>query len=72
MIIEVFVTQRQPINPLRQQLLHRVIHVRRLPPIAKALGEAGRQTQAGIHLSHQQHAAIAGERSAGKIGRDFS
>jgi hypothetical protein len=72
MVIEVFVTQDQAINPLRQQLLHRVIHVHRLPGIAKAPGQAGRQTQAGVHLSHQQHAPIAGERAAGKIGHDFS
>ena len=72
MIIEVFVTQGQTGEALRQQLLHGVIHINLLPDIGETLGHALGQPEVGIHLAQQQHAAIAGERAAGKIGRDLA
>ena len=51
MIIEIFVAQRQPINPLRQQLLHRVIDKNLVANIIEALGQRLGQSQIGIHLA---------------------
>ena len=67
MVVEVLVAQRQSVGPLRQQLPHRVVHIKLLAPIVEALGQALGQTQTGVHLAQQQHAAIAGERAAGKV-----
>ena len=51
MIIEIFVAQRQPINPLGQQFLHRVIDKNLVANIVEALGQRLGQPQIGIHLA---------------------
>ena len=71
-IVEVFVTQGQPKNPLRQQLAHRVIHKHLLAVVAKTLGQVVGQAQLAVHLPQQQDPAIAGEVAAGKIGHHLA
>jgi hypothetical protein len=72
MIIDICVPQRLGIDTLRQQLGQGVIHKHLLALIPKALRQSISQTQVVIHLAQQQHAAIAGERAAGKIGHDLA
>ncbi len=72
MVVEVFIAQRLPVEPLRQQLRHRVFDKNRVALIAKAGGQSGQQPELLIDLAQEQHAAIAGERPAGKIGDYFS
>jgi len=71
-IVEVFITQRQPIEPLGQQLLERVIDKTLIAGIDKASRQRAGQTQAVINLAQEQDAAVAGERAAGKIGHDLT
>jgi hypothetical protein len=40
--------------------------------IAEATRQPVRQAQGPIHLAKQEHAAVAGEGAAGKVGHDFS
>jgi hypothetical protein len=56
MIVELFVTQRQPIEALRQQLRHRVIHINLLARLAETLGHAVRETKIDVHLAQEQRA----------------
>jgi hypothetical protein len=68
MIVEVFITQCQAVDPLAHQLPHRVIHINLLAPVGKTFGQPLGQTQRGVGLAQQEHAAIAGKRATGKIG----
>ena len=72
MIIEVFVTQSQAVEPLGHQLLDRVIGITQIAPVSEAGRQRSRQSQALINLAQQQNAPVAGERAAGKIGDYFS
>ena len=72
MIVKIFVAQRHPVNPLRQQLLDRVIYKTTIPQIPKAIRQFQHQPQVVIHLAQQEYTPIAGKASAGKIGHNFS
>jgi len=71
-IVEIFVTQGQPINPLGQQLPHRMIHINLLPAVVEALGQTLRQPEVDVHLPQEQCASIAGEGAAGEIGHHMA
>ena len=71
-IVEVFITQGQPIEPLGQQLREGVIDKALIASIGKTTGQGAGETQAMIDLAQEQDAAVAGEKTAGKIGHDFA
>jgi hypothetical protein len=71
-IVDVFVAQCQPIDPLGQHLRHRVINKYLLALVFKTLGQRQGQAQVGIHLPQQQYTPITGERATGKIGYDLA
>src|SRR5437762_4179807 len=68
MIIQILVSQRQTVDPLRQQLLHRMLHKNRVAPIQKALGQPRQQVQPPVGLPQQQPTAVSGQRSSIETG----
>lgn len=71
-IVEVFLTQGQPVQALGQELFHGMVHIRLRARIVEAPGQGSRQAQARIDLAQEQRAAIAGECPAGKIRDHFA
>jgi len=71
-IVEVFVTQGQPLKALREQFFQLVIDKARVSLIVEALGQRAHDAQAAVDLAQQQRAAVGGERAAREIGHDFS
>jgi hypothetical protein len=71
-IVEVFVAQGQPFEPLRQEFFQPVLDKAWVALIVEALGQRPRHAQAVIDLAQQQRPTVAGERAAGEIGHDFS
>jgi len=71
-IVEIFVAERQAIDPLRQQLRQRVIDKPLVAVVGKAGGQRAGQTEAGADPAQEGQAAIGGERAAGKIDRDLA
>src|SRR5689334_17970938 len=68
MIIDVFVAQRQTIDPLCQHLLYRVLNPLRLPSVKKTGGQWAKQVQPLLRLSQQQRSAIGGDGSTIESG----
>jgi hypothetical protein len=69
---DILITKCQTINPLTQQAHQSVITT--CPPtfIRQCLRYLGRQSQATIHLTQQQGAAVAADVTTSKIGLNFS
>src|SRR2546426_3078890 len=70
-VIQVFVAQRQSVNPLRQHLVQLM-----LDPLPSAVvGEAGRdalqQTNLAVRLAQQQPTAVGGQLAAIKSPHDL-
>ena len=57
-IIESFVTQGQPIKPLRQQLPHGVIDLYLLTGIPETSGQPLRHPEVGVHLPPEKSTAL--------------
>jgi len=72
MIIEILVTQRQPMHALREQLRDAVLDKARLAPVAEARRERAGHSQAVIDLPQQQCAPVAAQMTAGKIRHHFA
>ena len=72
MVIEIFITQRQPVEPLGQQLGQRMIDEAGVARVVETGGQRAGQAQAVIDLTEQEHAAVAGEVAPGKIGDDLA
>jgi len=62
-VVQVFVAQRQPINPLRHQFSNRVLHLLWDPMVSKAGREALDDPRPLLHLAQQQPARVRGHRS---------
>ena len=71
-VIEILVTQRQPVKPLGQKLGQRMINKAGVARIAETGGQRAGQTQAVIDLAQQQHAAVTGEVAGGEVGDDLA
>lgn len=72
MIVAIFVTQRPPLEALRQPRRHRVIHINLLSPVAQTMGQALRQPEVDVPWAQEPSAPVAGECAAGEIGHHFS
>jgi hypothetical protein len=66
MIMEVFITQGQPVHTLRHHLCHRMFHQRWIAPIQKAPRQPRQQFHPSVGLAQQQTAGIAADRAAVK------
>src|SRR3954463_3791543 len=71
-IIDVFITERQTIDPLCQHLPDGMLDPMLLPPIEKTGGEPRQQVQALFSLPQQQTPGIGGDRPAIKAGHNLS
>jgi hypothetical protein len=71
-VVDVFIAQGLTVNPLGQQLRHRVFDLDLIAVIAKAAGQPSCESERKIDLAQEQAAAVGREGAAGKIGNDFS
>jgi hypothetical protein len=69
-VVEVFITQGQSVNPLPQQAQAIVVNTGLAPWILQDPGDRFGQAQATVDLLQQQHAAIGSDVTALKIGFD--
>ena len=65
-IVEVFVSQRQRVDPLRDQLSHPVFDAPRIAAVLETGRQARQQVDALVHLAQQQRAAIGADHPAVK------
>ena len=71
-VVDILVAQRLGVKALGDELLQGVLDKDRIAPVAKASGQPPRQPEGPIGLAQEQHAAVAGECAAGKIGHDLA
>ena len=69
-VVEVLVAQRDPEDPLAQQVHQPVPHLAALTTVRQPACHRRRQTKQAISLAQQQHAAIARHISASEIRLD--
>ena len=66
MLVQVCVAQRQRLDPLPHQFLHRVLAARRVARVAKTGRPLGAAPRALLHLAQQQAARLTGDGPAVK------
>ena len=71
-IVEVLITQHQPVDALGDQLAHAVFDLRGLAVIAEAGGELPHDTAALLELAQQHAAAVGGDRAAIETGHHLA
>jgi hypothetical protein len=71
-IIQIFIPQRQPVHPLRHQLLHPVLNALGLPVVPKAGRKLTDNPRPLLHFAQQQPAGVARDRSAVKSTPHFT
>ena len=59
MIVQILVPQRQPVHPLRHQLLHAVFDPPALAPVRKTRRDPARQIQPKVRLPQQKRSTVA-------------
>ncbi len=69
MVVEVFITQGQGIDPLPQQTQAIMVNARLAARIIQGTCYRFIQTQTAVHLLQQQHTAIRSDIAALEIGR---
>ncbi len=72
MIIEVLVAQRNPEEPLADQMLQAMFDEALIPSVHEAASQSADQAQPPFHLAQQQPAAVAAEKSARKISHHLA
>ena len=71
-IVEVLVTQRQPVDALGDQLAHAVFDLPGLAMIAETVGELPHDAGALFGLAQQRRAAVGGDRAAVETGHHLA
>ena len=71
-IVQVFLSQCQPLHPLRYQLPHRVLNPFLLPMVAEAARKLRYDLRSLFHFPQQQPPRVAGDRSALKPAPHFA
>ena len=71
-IVEVLITQHQPVDALRDQLAHAVFDLRDLAPIAEAIGEAPHDAGVLFELAQQHRATVGGDHAAIETGHHLA
>ena len=71
-VIEVLISQRQPVEPLGQQLGQRMIDEAGVARVVETGGQCAGQPQAMIPLAEQERTPVAGKIPGGKVGHDLA
>ena len=71
-IVEILITERQPVDALGNQLAHAVFDLRGLTMVAEAGGELPHDARALFELAQQQGAAVGGDRAAIETGHHLA
>jgi hypothetical protein len=71
-VIEILVTQRQPVDALPQQIGHRVGDETRIAPVLENPGQRRGKPHSAIRLPQEHHPAITGDIAAGKTRLNFA
>ena len=71
-IVEVLITQRQPVDALADQLSHAVFDLRGLPIIVETVGEFPHDAGALFELAQQHRAAVGADRAAIETGHHLA
>jgi len=71
-IIEIFITEGQAIDPLRHQLLHGVCNEIRIPVVPEAGRKLAHDPDALLYFSQQESAAFGGDDPAVELGPNLS
>src|SRR3989304_8124959 len=72
MVVEIFVPQRNPIDPLTDQGLQTVLGPLRIAVVSKTPGKTLENTQTPLHLAQHQPAAIRTEHPAVRSPAPFA
>src|SRR6266446_6107017 len=72
MVVEIFISQTQAIDPLRHQVFHWVLDGFRVPIIREASGELLENSCPLLHFPQHQAAAIRRDIAAVKMSHHFS
>src|ERR1700737_1916332 len=72
MIVEVFVSQRQTIDPLCQHLLQPMLNAFRIPSVLKTSHQPSQQSNLAVRLAQQEPPTIGGQTLVLKLGNYFS
>ena len=72
MIVQIFVSQGQTIDPLGYHLLHPVFDTLRIAIIGEAIGKLAENPDPFLDLPQQQTAAVAGDRSTVELRPDLA
>ena len=70
-IVEIFVSQRQTVDPLRDQLQDGVLDQVLVPSVEKTPGQTWEQIQALVGLAQQQRATVGTDRAAIESGHNL-
>jgi hypothetical protein len=71
-VVEILIPERQPEDPLRHQLRHRVHDQVRGAPVGEARRHAPGQPQPAIEFAQEQHPAVAAELAAAEVGHHLA
>ena len=71
MVIEVFIAQRQPKDPLTHQRGHQMLNQFRPATVHKAIRQPVHQPQRPVRVSQKQSTRIGGDRPTVKTGHNF-
>jgi len=69
-VVQVLVTERQCVEPLRHQLAHRVLDKPPVPLVDETTRQRAREADRTVRLAQQQCAAIAAQITAAEVGHD--
>jgi hypothetical protein len=72
MIVQVFVTQSQPVDSLCQHLFQTMLDPLRLPVIPEAASHPPQQTDLSIGLAQEQRTTVAGQPASLELRYDLS
>ena len=70
-VIQIFVTQRQPVDSLPHHLLHAVLDQPRIPAVPETLAEARKQIHLGVGFLQQQPTSVRADRPATELRHDL-
>jgi hypothetical protein len=71
-IVQVFVTESQTVNALRQHLFQRVLDPLRLPVVGEATSYAPQQADLAIGLAQEQRTALRGQPTPLELGHHLT
>jgi len=66
-VVQVLITQRQPVDALREHLRQLMLNQQRHAPVDKAACQPAQQVDLAVHLAQQESPAIAGNLAGRKL-----